>query len=460
MNKKIHDILNKESKIAILGMGIEGIAIKDYLKKHGYLNLTLCDQKNDLAIYSHDFSLKTGEKAFKDLSEFDVIFRSPGIHKDHTEILKARKNGAIITSATKIFFEICPCEIVGISGTKGKGTTSSLIYEILKAAGRDVYLGGNIGESPLTFADDLNEKSIAILEMSSFQLHDLDQSPHIAILLNTTQDHLDYHADIDEYLSAKKSIVSHQKKEDFAIFNSDYSYAKDYSGLTSAKTLWVSRKQIGIEGGYLDGDKIMLNINGDKHVIGDKNNVGLIGPHNIENILPASLACKILGVNDGIISKTIKNFKGLPHRLEFIKKVDGASYYNDSFSTTPETCIAAIRSFSEPLILIAGGSEKYSNFTELGQAIIEQENLKTVILMGETSPRIFASIQEAYGKTNLDSLPVEIIRVNNYEEAFNLAHQKAKNNSVVLLSPASASFDMFENYKVRGKTFIKWVESL
>jgi UDP-N-acetylmuramoylalanine--D-glutamate ligase len=460
MNKKIQDIFGSESKIAILGMGIEGIAIKDYLGEHGYDNLTLCDEKSDLAQYNEDFNLKTGKNAFENLSEFDVVFRSPGIHKNHPELTKARENGTIITSATKLFFKICPCEIIGITGTKGKGTTSSLIYKILKAADKDVYLGGNIGNSPFTFLDNLNESSIVVLEMSSFQLHDLKQSPHIAIVLNTTQDHLDYHADVEEYLSAKESIVSNQNTEDFAIFNADYPYAKRYSKLASGKKFWVSRTENEIEGGYTEGDKIILNINGEKHIIGDKNKVGLIGPHNIENILPASVACKILKIKDSVIAKIVKEFRGLPHRLEFIKEVNGASYYNDSFSTTPETCMAAIKSFSKPIVLITGGSEKHSDFTQLGQAIVNQENLKTVILMGETGPRIFAAIQEAYGETNLENLPVEIIQVKGYETAFDLAHQKAENNSVVLLSPASASFDMFANYKVRGKTFIKWVESL
>jgi len=464
MKKLIQNILKTESKIAILGMGVEGIAIKEYLVKHGFKNLTLCDEKNNLEEYSNDFNLRIGQNAFKNLSEFDVIFRSPGIHKNHPGLIEAINSKTLVTSATKIFFEICPCKIIGITGTKGKGTTSSLIYEILKTANRDVYLGGNIGNSPLNFLDKLDTNSIVVLEMSSFQLHDLKQSPHISIVLNTTQDHLDYHADIEEYLSAKESIVSNQTPEDFAIFNIDYPYAKRYSKLTNGKKFWVSKNSANnqkiINGGFVDKDSLVLNIDGNKNIIGNINEVGLIGPHNIENILPASLACKILGIENKVIAQTIKRFRGLPHRLEFIKEINGIAYYNDSFSTTPETCIAAIKSFSKPITLIIGGSEKHSDFTELGKTIIKQENLKTVILMGETGPRILKTIQKAYGKTNLMKLPVEIISVNGYEEAFNLAHKKAGNNSVVLLSPASASFDMFENYKVRGKTFRKWVESL
>ncbi|MFC1656225.1 UDP-N-acetylmuramoyl-L-alanine--D-glutamate ligase, partial [Patescibacteria group bacterium] len=398
------------------------------------------------------------------------VFRSPGIHVDYPELQKAREKGSNITSATKLFFDICPCPIIGVTGTKGKGTTSTLIYKILKNAGKNVYLGGNIGESPFGFIDQLNKNSLVVLELSSFQLQDLEKSPHIAVVLNTVSEHLDYHKDVEEYQAAKESIVKYQTKEDVVVANFDYPYHLRYLTLTPAEKFLVSvKKEVG-DGTYVEKDKIISTRQWKKETICSTKEVGLIGPHNLENIMPAVTVARYLEIPTDVVKKTILEFRGLPHRLEFIREIDKISYYNDSFSTTPETCIAAIQSFTEPVVLIAGGSDKHSDYSGLAKAIVRQANLKTIVLMGETADKIEESINiandkatEKADKLNIDQnrdVPLNIVRAKNYGEAFFAARLNAEKNGIVVLSPASASFDMFENYKKRGDAFRKWVESL
>jgi len=431
----------KESKIAILGYGVEGKALYDYLSRHNYKNIDIFDENAAKSSFKHIIC---------ELDKYDFVYRSPGIHKDHPELIKARNSGTVVSSSTQFFFDNCPCKIIGVTGTKGKGTTSSLIYEILKEAGKDVYLGGNIGQSPLKFLDTLKKDSLVVLELSSFQLHDITKSPHIAVILNTTSDHLDYHKDREEYLSAKEGIVKYQTGKDILIINDDYPYEDHYIALSKGKCFRVSRNKIVENGACIKDKKIALVDNGNIHFVCKTDEASLIGAHNQENIMPASVVCHKLGIPLTRIRKVVKTFTGLPHRLELIKEVKGVKYYNDSFSTTPETCIAAIQSFSTPLILIAGGSEKHSDYTKLGKVISETDNLKLIILMGDTGPRIKKTV-----KSNK-----KIVTVNTYQKAFDLAHEKAIEGDTVLLSPASASFDMFKNYKVRGNTFRKWVESL
>lgn len=429
----------KTAKIAILGFGLEGKSTLEFLKNNEYENLQVFDEK--LTDYEQDLSK---------LADYDVIFRSPGIHKDHPELIRAREKGAQISSATQLFFEICPCPIIGVTGTKGKGTTSTLIYEILKDTGKDVYLGGNIGLPALELMKDIWKESLVILELSSFQLQDLEKSPHIAVVLNTTSEHLDYHKDSEEYQGAKESIVKFQSSDDFAVLNLDYKYYERFEDLGEAEKFFVSTRKKVQHGAYESRGTIYV----EDEEICKTDEVGLIGPHNLENILPATMVTSILKIPKNHIAKSIKNFKGLPHRLEFAGEHKGVRFYNDSFSTTPETCIAALNSFREDLILIAGGSEKNSDYTELGKVIFEKENLQDVILMGDTAQIIKKAIlKNGDPKCN-------IATVANYHDAFDLALEKAWKGSIVLLSPACASFGLFKNYKERGEKFKEWVESI
>lgn len=449
----------EEKKIGILGLGEENIALVKFLINSGAKNLTICDSKSeaDLSDYLdqiQDLNLeyKFGPDYLENLDRFDLVFRTPGLPFLTKEIQELIAKKIEVSSQTKLFFDLCPCPIIGVTGTKGKGTTSTLIYEIIKNAGKKVYFGGNIGNAPIEFLKKLTTDCIVVLELSSFQLQDLKKSPHIGVVLNIASDHLDKHVDRDEYVEAKTSIVCRQKKNDFAVINADYLTSIEFASMTLGQVYWFSRRK-SIDNGVWVKNKqeiVFEDEQGLQKII-DTKDILLRGEHNWENIAAASTASHLAGVDFEVIANTIKNFKGLEHRLEFVGEIDGVKFYNDSFSTTPETSIAAINSFSEPIIFLVGGSEKNADYKELGQAI-DQSNVKTVILMGETGPRIKAEIRNQN---------IEIVSdCQNLEQVMNKALEKAVSGDVVLLSPASASFGWFNNYKERGKQFKQYVLNL
>lgn len=452
------DLENK--KIGILGLGEENIALIKYFVSIGVTNLTVCDGKNKDSLESYldqikdvKFDSNFGPDYLDNLDQFDIVFRTPGIWFLTKEIQDALHHGVEISSQTKLFFELCPCPIIGVTGTKGKGTTSTLIYEMLKrdneTKGQEnkqkIYLGGNIGNAPIEFINKLTKNDIVVLELSSFQLQDLEKSPNIGVVLNISSDHLDKHVNRDEYVEAKTSIVSHQKEEDFAVINADYLTSIEFAAMTKAQVYWFSRtKKVDLGVWVKDKKEIVLSsINGDEKII-DIRDILLRGEHNWENISAAACAAHLAGVSLNAITSSIQNFAGLEHRLEFVVEKSGVRYYNDSFSTNPDTTIAAIKSFTEPILLIVGGSEKNSDYKELGQAI-DESNVKTVIAIGLTGPRIIAEIKNSN---------IEIIKnCENIEDVITVAQNKAVAGSVVVFSPASASFDWFTNYKERGKRF-------
>jgi len=442
----------KDKKIAILGLGEENVALTNFILEKGALDVTLLDEKTEQEltgflsrIQSQDIKTKFGENYLQNLSDFELVFRTPGIHYLHPEIQLAQKNGTEISSQTKLFFSLCPCPIVGVTGTKGKGTTSTLIYKILKAGGKDVFLGGNIGNAPIEFLNELESDSLVVLELSSFQLQDLKQSPHIGVVLNISSDHLDVHKSNEEYIEAKTHIIAHQNKEDFACINADYLTSVELATQTEAQVYWFSRNKSIDQGVWVkDKEEIIWQEDRLQEVIIKTKEIFIRGEHNWENVSAAILATKLLNIPNRIIAEEVRNFPGLEHRLEFVVEHRGVKYFNDSFSTNPDTAIAAIKSFTEPILLIAGGSEKHADYKELGKAI-DQSNVKTVILIGETGPRI---------KSEIKNPNIELIsNCQNIDEVIKTAQTKAVTGDIVLLSPASASFDWFLNYKDRGKKF-------
>ena len=378
----------KDKKVAILGAGVEGISSAEFLVKNG-ADVTVFDKKNSESLEKEvldqlkklNIKLVFGKDYLRKLSEFDVIVRSPGIHKDMDVLSEARKKGSLVTSQTKIFFDMCPGKIIGVTGTKGKGTTSSLIYEMLKKEGLDVYLGGNIGNPPLTFLDKLNENSWVVLELSSFQLHDLRKSPNIAVMLMVTSEHLDYHKDVYEYVDAKRNIFRAQTSSDFAIINKDYPASNESDIETLGQLYYISRERSVDKGTYVKDGAIWLKNKVEEKLI-DVKDILLPGKHNFENVAAAAVAAHLAGVSLKSIREVLKQFKGLEHRLELVRTVRGVRYYDDSFSTTPETAIAAIEAFDAPEILILGGSGKESDFYELGKTIREAKNIKAIIGIG------------------------------------------------------------------------------
>jgi len=449
----------KNKKVAILGLGVEGLSSARFLQEKG-AGIWILDRKKkehlDKDFLTQAEALNStfilGEDYLKNLSQFDVIVRSPGVRRNTEELLAAEKDGVIITSQIKLFFDYCPSKIIGVTGTKGKGTTSSLIYEMLKQSGREAYLGGNIGLPPLEFIDKLTGSSWVVLELSSFQLQDLTKSPHIGVMLMVTSEHLDHHATVDEYISAKRNLFRFQTSEDFAVINRDYPASHESDIETQGSIFYVSRERETDNACFAVGDTVIIRRNGNDEKIIKTAEVALPGRHNLENVCAATMAAKLAGISIKDIVEVLKSFTGLEHRLQLVAEVNGVKYYDDSFSTTPETAIAAIESFKEPEILILGGSSKNSDFTELGKTIRNAENIKAIIGIGEE----WDVIKEKIGTL---ASPVLLIEgATTMEQIVQAATKIAKKGDIVLLSPGCASFDMFKNYKERAESFIRQVK--
>jgi UDP-N-acetylmuramoylalanine--D-glutamate ligase len=421
----------KNKKIAVVGEGIEGQSSFKWLKDKG-ADVTMLDEKQ-------------GKDYLDRLDDYDLVVRSPGIKISDLEKFVSREK---ITSQIKIFFDLCPSEIIGVTGTKGKGTTSSLIYEMLKIQGFDAYLGGNIGLPPFEFLDKLSAQSKVVLELSSFQLMDLKKSPHIAVMLMITSEHLDWHSSVEEYIDAKRNIVRHQNETDFAILNRDYPATNESDIYTNGKAYHVSReREAAAEGSFVKDSKVWLRTEiGEVPIVGIEE-ILLPGKHNLENVCATVMAAGLVGVSVENMASVLRTFKGLEHRLELIATINGVRYYDDSFSTTPETAIAAIKAFKDPEVLILGGSSKNSDFTELGEVISKSENVKLIIGIGEEWERI---------KSQITSSKSQIPTIEGAKDMTTIiaaAYKLAVPGDVVLLTPACASFGMFKNYKDRGEQF-------
>ena len=408
----------KGKKIAILGFGREGLSTLRFLKKNG--------------IKSKALDIKTDKDYLSHLDQFDVIFRTPGFPRLHPKLLAAEKKGAIISSQIKLFFDLCPGKIIGITGTKGKTTTALLAYEILKNKYKNyLFVAGNFGKPALNLLPLLKKNSLIILELSSFQLQDLDKSPHIAVITNLTLDHMDpggkfassTHQTAKEYFDAKMNILKHQKSGDFAVIH---------------RSLKSKTKKIG-KGKKIYPAPLFLKTK-------------LKGGHNLENIALAAEIGRISKVSERNILETVKNFKGVEHRLEFVKKINGVSFYNDSAATNPDATLAALESFDEPIHLILGGSDKGLNYKNLGRYILKSKKIKTIALIGQIKNNLFKIL--GGGNEN------KIKKFENFKKAVLTLYKKANKNELVLLSPAAASFGMFENYAHRGNQFKKLVKQL
>lgn len=472
----------KDKKVAILGVGIEGISSARFLVERG-ARVTFLDRKEDIRKMLNDKWLMQNEKGvgfvggdeyLSGLDKYDVIVRSPGVRVTLPELEEAKRRGVTITSQIKLFFDLCPCPIVGVTGTKGKGTTSTLIYEMLKKSGKDAHLGGNIGKPPLDFLDILSPQSIVVLELSSFQLQDLEKSPHIGVILMVTSEHLDVHADVREYVEAKRNLIRFQGKDDLAVINRDYPASNESDILTEGKVYYVSRERVVENGCYVDEGAVWLRRDGVasnaistkeatsdvasisniyKKII-DLKDIRIPGRHNWENVCAAVMAASLAGVEKDDMVAVLKSFTGLEHRLELVREVRGIRYYDDSFSTTPETAIAGIEAFSAPEVLILGGSSKGSDFEELGRVIGNAKNIRAIIGIGDEWGEIRSKIQDQKSKILI------LEGAKDMKTIVGAAAKIAQEGDVVLLSPGCASFGMFRNYKDRGEQFKREVTSL
>jgi len=428
--------------VAVVGYGVEGMASYDYFTKHGH-DVTVCDQSPDLQLPAGAKS-QLGDTYLDDLDRFDLIVRTAGMHP---RIILDKNPGleSKITTQLNEFLRACPTKnVIGITGTKGKGTTSTLIAKMLEAAGKDVHLGGNIGVPLFSFIDELTPDSWVVLELSSFQLIDVKISPHLAVCLMVVPEHLNWHENMDEYLMAKSQLFRWQSADDIAVFFMDNAYSRLIAGAGNARKI----PYFAAPGAEVKSGEIVI----DGHVICKTGELKLLGKHNWQNACAATTAVWQVTQDVKAIKSVLTSFSGLEHRLEFVREVGGAKYYDDSFGTTPETAIVAIEAFAQPKVIILGGSDKGADYDELAKTVAGA-NIRKVLLIGDQAGKIQAAL-EAAGYSNHRP------GGSNMEEIVATAHQEAQPGDVVLLSTGCASFGMFENYKHRGNEFKKAVRSL
>lgn len=440
----------RKQKVGILGYGREGQSVARYLAKHG-INPVLFDS-NPKNVEQSQLEYYTGPSYLSELPKVDVLFRSPGIWRLQKELINFEASGGVITSQTIFFFENAPAIIIGVTGTKGKGTTTSLAYNIAKNSDKSCYLTGNIGlTEPLDFLDNLKPTDLVYYELSSFQLQDLQHSPHVGVILMTTADHLDQHESLSEYHASKRAIAEFQTENDFVIINKDYPASVDIGTQSKGTKLWFGTGKINCGIQILDKKLFsvgLTNFNIDDQLILSLDQTQLRGEHNLQNIAAAILTAVAADIDLKIAIEAAKQFIGLEHRLEFVIEKNGVKFYNDSFSTNPETAIAALRSFSEPLYLILGGSDKNLNYSDLAEQMTKTTNLVKVYLVGEIADKLEQSLIAA----GFDVKKTYKVG-SNFETIFHDLHKNIDSGSVVLLSPATASFDMFNSYKERGNKF-------
>ena len=440
-------------RIIVLGLGVSNRPLVRLMLKYGCAVIG-CDrtprEKLDpevLELEAQGCELRLGDAYLDDLTG-DIVFRTPGMHPANPALEGLRASGAKVTSEMDVFFSLCPCTTIAVTGSDGKTTTTTLISEMLKAAGKTVWLGGNIGTPLLPSLDEMKAEDFAVVELSSFQLMDMTHSSHIAVVTNLAPNHLDMHKDMDEYVEAKKNIFAFQGENDTLILNLDNGITNTFLG--NGKTRWFSRQGKTENGVCLEGDFItrdgvqVLNIH----------DIVIPGVHNIENYMAAILAVEGL-VDDETIRSVARTFGGVEHRIELVRIKDGVKYYNDSIASSPSRTIAGLKSFSEKVCLIAGGYDKHIPYDVLGPYICK--HTKRVYLNGATGPQIRAAVENCPDYTPGNPMLIDCA---DFTDAVRKAATDAVSGDIVLMSPASAAFDQFKNFMVRGNYFKTLVKEL
>ena len=450
----LHQYLDtlKNKTVAVVGIGVSNTPWLRRLLQEG-IRVTACDKRSRdaLGTLAEELEkagcrLQLGENYLQGLNQ-DVIFRTPGLRPDVTELLAAKARGSEITSEMEAFFEVCPCTLLAVTGSDGKTTTTTIIAELLKAAGKTVHVGGNIGNPLLCRADEMHPEDYAVLELSSFQLMTMTHSPHIAVVTNLAPNHLDMHKSMEEYVAAKENIFRYQSAGDVAVFNLDNAITREQGTRAPGHVRYFSRREEPADGVFLRGEEIISRHDGWEQVIMTTEDIRLPGVHNVENYMAAIAAVDGL-VPYEVIRKFARDFNGVEHRIELVRTYHGVRFYNDSIASSPSRTIAGLRSFKEKVILIAGGYDKHIPFDVLGPEVVER--VKLLVLCGTTAGKIRAAVEQAPGYR--PGRP-EIVEVMPFEKAVLYARDKAQSGDVVTLSPACAAFDQFKNFAERGKTF-------
>lgn len=418
-------------KVAILGYGVEGGSAYEYFRRHGAA-ITIVDENDHLPSVPENVASILGPNAFSKLADFDIVSRSPSLPPS-----SIKTNGKV-TSVTREFFEHCPALIVGVTGTKGKGTTTTLLANILKASGKTVHLAGNIGLPGLDVLDDIGPHDVVCYELSSFQLWDLERSPAIAVVLMVEKDHLDVHASLNEYLDAKANIGRYQTPDNVIVVHPTNSLSQRVAGSSVARKV----EYMSENGAYIRGDVIVI----DEHEICSVRDVGLLGEHNLENITAAVTAAWPLTQNTAAIASAVKDFTGLEHRLEFVAEISDIKYYNDSFSSAPSAAVAATKTFGDTAVMIYGGADRGLNYQNIVKSA-KSANIRQAILIGEIADQLAASFKKA-GLSNFQK-----VDGGDMTAIVETATAAAQAGDTVVLSPGASSFDSFVNYTERGRLF-------
>ena len=444
--------------VAVIGIGVSNTPLLRLLLREG-IAVIACDRSDraKLGALAEELEaagavLRLGDGYLQGL-DHDVIFRTPGLRPDVPELEAARARGSVITSEMEVFFQVCPCPIIAVTGSDGKTTTTTIIAELLRAAGHTVHVGGNIGHPLLAEAGSIRPTDWAVLELSSFQLMTMTRSPHIAVLTNLAPNHLDVHKSMEEYVWAKENIFRHQQPGDITVFNLDNAITRELSAHAPGCALYFSRREEPENGVFLRGDAVISRRDGHERQIMTTEDIRLPGVHNVENYMAAIAAVDGL-VPDDVIRTFARTFNGVEHRIELVRTWRGVRFYNDSIASSPSRTIAGLRSFKEKVILIAGGYDKHIPFDVLGPEVVE--HVKLLILCGATADKIRAAVEQAPGYR--PGHP-EILDVTPFQRAVETARDRAVPGDVVTLSPACAAFDQFKNFMERGKTFKSIVNS-
>jgi len=445
----------KNQNVAVIGLGVSNIPLIDYLKEK-QANVTVFDDRIEEKIdkniikkvKEYGFKYFLGEGNLENLKGFDFIFRSPSCMPTKPELVAEKERGAIVTTEIEQLMKLAPCKIIGITGSDGKTTTTSLTYEVIKNAGYTVHLGGNIGIPLFTKLDEIKPEDIVVLELSSFQLMGMEISPDIAAITNITPNHLNIHKDYQEYIDSKKNIFTKQKESGILVLNADNELTNACKTEANGKVIMFSSAQ-KLENGYIVEDGIIKKCEDGirRHIINTAD-LKLKGIHNFQNV------CTVLALTESLVDidnavETIKQFSGVHHRLELVRTIDGVEWYNDSASTSPTRGISALNSFNnKEIILIAGGADKNLDYTPIGKPIVEK--VKNLILIGQTANKIYDAVKK---ELEVQNKQLDIHMCETFEQSLELAKRIAKSGQVVLFSPASTSFDMFKDMYDRGDQF-------
>ncbi len=452
----------KNKKVAILGIGISNTPLVKFLYEIG-TNITVFDKSEGTKLIetlskfeSMKISYSLGSDYLKELQGFEYIFRSPGIRFDIPELVLEKAKGAVITSEMEVFLDICPAKIIGITGSDGKTTTTTLICKILNDSGHNCLLGGNIGTPLLDRIEEITDKDFVVLELSSFQLQTVKKSPNISVITNISPNHLDIHKSYEEYIDAKKNIFINQTKDDTTVLNFDNPETKDFSNLVKSNCVFFSRLHDLDKGFYVKENIIVFSDGTTEINILDVDDIKIPGAHNVENYL-AAIATVYPFANIESIRSVAATFNGVEHRLELVRELEGIKFYNSSIDSSPNRTIAALSTFNKKVILLAGGKDKNIPYDKIGQVIAQK--VKCLILIGPTGPLIEKALKDAIAKTG-EGRDIKILYCDTYEQLVNTAYKNAESADIILLSPASTSFDMFKNFEERGNKFKQLVNEL